>query len=176
MDRRRFTGAATLTVAAAIRAAWLPPGAAASAARTTHVATPVAEERCLPALALSLGLGQTSVVERSAGRSLTVRFVAVDDDSRCPVSQGAVCVWEGQATVVVEVDLGSGAGPEVTRVDWRAGSVFHLVWGHQGMRLFVVAVDLSGDSATPREDLVLDLIVFPDWPGGEQSVGQARHS
>jgi hypothetical protein len=75
------------------------------------------------------------------------------------------CDWAGQATVVVEVDLGGGAEPDRVRFAWVAGSVFQVVWGHQGIRLFVVAAGLSGDSATPPEDVVPDLVVFPDWPG-----------
>jgi hypothetical protein len=57
----------------------------------------------------------------------------------------------------------------VVRFGWYAGSsvldVFDVVWVDQGERLVVVAVGLSGDGGTPREDLVLDLIVLSDWPG-----------
>jgi hypothetical protein len=115
---------------------------------------------------VGLGLGQAYEIQRSAGRPVTVRFAAVEDDGRCAVSQGVQCVWAGEATIVVEVERGGGAAPEVVRFGWVAGNAFHVVWGHQGLRLFVVAVGLSGDSATPREDLVLDLVVLADWPGG----------
>jgi hypothetical protein len=164
MDRRRFAGAAALAAAGAFTSAW-PSTTRAATARAAQAATPAPEARCITAVAVSLGLGQAYVLERSAGRTLSVRFVAVEDDGRCAVSTGVQCTWAGQATVVVEVDRGGGAAPDVARIDWVAGDAFHVVWGHQGMRLFVVAAGLSGDSATPREDLVLDLIVLPDWPG-----------
>jgi hypothetical protein len=165
MDRRRFGGAAALAVASALGVARPLPRRSASAG-AVQTATPGPVERCIPALAVGLGLGQAYAVERSGGRALTVRFVAVEDDGRCAVSQGVQCAWAGQAMVVVEVDQGGGAAPDVVRFAWVAGDVFHLVWGHQGLRLFVVAAGLSGDGGTPREDLVLDLVVLPDWPGG----------
>jgi hypothetical protein len=159
MDRRRFAGAAALAAAGAFTSAW------PATARAAQAATPTPQERCIPAVAVSLGLGQTYVLERSAGRMMTVRFAAVEDDGRCGVSKGVQCIWAGQATVVVEVDRGGGAALDVVRIDWVAGDSFHVVWGHQGIRLFVVAAGLSGDSASPREDLVLDLVILPDWPG-----------
>jgi hypothetical protein len=162
MDRRRFGSAAALAVASALGVA---RPSAVLGATADQVASPVPEARCIPALAVGLGVGQGYAVERSAGRALAVRFAAVEDDGRCAVSQGVQCAWAGEATVVVEVDRGGDTEPDVVRFGWLAGSVFHVVWGHQGLRLFVVAVGLSGDSATPREDLVLDLIILPDWPG-----------
>lgn len=159
MDRRRFAGAAVVAATGAFTSVW------PATIRAAQEATPVPEARCIPAVAVSLGLGQTYVLERSAGRTLSVRFAAVEDDGRCAVSRGVQCVWAGQATVVVEVDRGGGTEPDVARIDWVAGDSFHVVWGHQGIRLFVVAAGLSGDSATPRGDLVLDLVVLSDWPG-----------
>ncbi len=53
---------------------------------------------------LTLAPGQTSAV---AGTSLTVRFVGVTGDSRCPAD--AVCILGGSATVVFEVSLDGGS-------------------------------------------------------------------
>ncbi len=163
MNRRQFGGAAALAMTAALHSAWPLPSGATAAAPAGHMDSPIPEALCIPALAVSLGMGQLYAVERPAGRLLTVRFVAVEEDSRCPVSEGYQCFWAGQATVVVEIDMGGSGGPELVRFDWVGGSVFQVVWGHQGIRLFVVAADLSGDSATPPEEIVLDLILFPDW-------------
>ncbi len=33
--------------------------------------------------------------------NLIIKFKAVDEDSRCP--EGAVCVWEGNARIVIEI-------------------------------------------------------------------------
>jgi hypothetical protein len=164
MDRRRFAGAAALAGASAITSLFSATTRPARAAADPE-ATPAPEAWCIPAVAVSLGLGQTYVLERSAGRTLSVRFAEVEDDGRCAVSKGVQCVWAGQATIVVEIDRGGGTEPDIARVGWVAGDAFHVVWGHQGMRLFVIAAGLSGDSATPREELVLDLVVLPDWPG-----------
>jgi hypothetical protein len=166
MDRRRFGNAAAVALTAVLGVSRRVSARASTAAPAGQAATPAPEERCIPAVAVGLGLGQAYAVEQADGRAITFRFVAVEDDSRCPISQGVQCAWAGQATVVVEVDQGGDAAPEVVRFDTVAGDVFHLVWGHQGLRLFVVAAGLSGDSATPPEELVLDLIVLPDWPGG----------
>jgi hypothetical protein len=75
-------------------------------------------------------------------------------------------VWAGNATVVVEVDAGGDVNPRVARFGWSPEAPLPLiVWGDWGRRLLVLAVALSGDSGTPREDLELGLIVLADWPG-----------
>lgn len=48
-----------------------------------------------------LGLGQ---VRRVSGSGLTVRFVRLISDSRCPAS--VTCIWEGDGEVEVELILG----------------------------------------------------------------------
>lgn len=40
-------------------------------------------------------------------RDLTVKFVAVIEDSRCP--QGAACIWAGNAKIKLEIRKGRGA-------------------------------------------------------------------
>jgi hypothetical protein len=47
-----------------------------------------------------LGVGQTAEV---IGESLTVKFVEVTADSRCP--NGAQCIWAGEATCRMEITL-----------------------------------------------------------------------
>ncbi|MFQ5537839.1 MAG: hypothetical protein ACE5GJ_10335 [Gemmatimonadota bacterium] len=52
---------------------------------------------------VTLGLGEA---QRVPGTALSVSFVRVAEDSRCP--QDVVCVWEGNATVEVGVRAGTG--------------------------------------------------------------------
>ena len=54
-------------------------------------------------LSLTLAAGQTSAV---AGTALTLRFVGVTNDSRCPAD--ALCILGGSATVVLEVSSNGG--------------------------------------------------------------------
>jgi hypothetical protein len=134
----------------------------AAPALARQAATPAAAEQCVPATRLALGLGHTYAISQGAGQALTIRFADIENDSRCPYSIGAVCVWEGEATVVVGISDGDGAGQEV-RITWRGSDAFALVWSPPGQQLVVAAVGLSGDSATPRPDLLLDLLILADW-------------
>jgi hypothetical protein len=45
-----------------------------------------------------LGVGRAATIE---GEDLTVRFIGVREDSRCPTTVN--CIWEGNAQIVVEV-------------------------------------------------------------------------
>jgi len=51
---------------------------------------------------VTLAVGEAAVVE---GTSLTIRFVEVQEDSRCPT--GVDCVWEGVAVTLLEVSDGT---------------------------------------------------------------------
>jgi hypothetical protein len=51
----------------------------------------------------SLSPGQSA---RVRGENLTIKFIKVASDSRCP--QGATCVWAGEASSQVEVTDASG--------------------------------------------------------------------
>ncbi|MEV6280140.1 hypothetical protein [Nocardia sp. NPDC051832] len=61
----------------------------------------------------TLSPGQTAIIS-DTGISLT--FVRVVDDTRCPVAQDVACVWSGDATVVIR---SSGATYEL-HTDWGA--------------------------------------------------------
>jgi len=50
----------------------------------------------------SLGIGQTAGI---TGEPLTVQFVEIQDDSRCP--KGAMCIWQGRVSAVLQVSDGS---------------------------------------------------------------------
>jgi len=50
----------------------------------------------------SLKIGQTAFI---TDEELSIKFVAVTEDSRCP--QGAVCVWEGRVSCLVQLAYGS---------------------------------------------------------------------
>ncbi len=46
----------------------------------------------------NIKVGDSAVL---ANQGLVIKFKTVEDDSRCP--KGAVCVWEGNATIVLEL-------------------------------------------------------------------------
>jgi hypothetical protein len=48
----------------------------------------------------ALHVGEQAFVEEA---SLYVRFLEVEDDSRCPSNALILCVWEGDGAIVVEV-------------------------------------------------------------------------
>lgn len=52
----------------------------------------------LPDIDFTLTPGQTADV---AGEDLSIRFVEVVSDSRCP--KGATCIWAGEASCLIEV-------------------------------------------------------------------------
>ena len=46
--------------------------------------------------------------QKKAGRGeITIKFLSVEEDSRCP--DGAACVWAGNAKVKVKIGSGSSA-------------------------------------------------------------------
>lgn len=51
----------------------------------------------------NLKLGESAIVQ---SHGIVLKFKSVNDDSRCPI--GAVCVWEGNATVVLELKNSNG--------------------------------------------------------------------
>lgn len=55
-----------------------------------------------------LRLGQTAVVGETG---LRIRFADVAEDSRC--AEDVVCVWAGNARVVLQIDEGTPSGREV---------------------------------------------------------------
>jgi len=50
----------------------------------------------------SLAPGQTTML---TGEPLTVQFIEVQEDSRCP--KGAMCIWQGRVSAVLQVSDGS---------------------------------------------------------------------
>ena len=84
---------------------------------------------------------------RVTGTDLAVRFVGVDGDSRCPVD--VTCVWEGDAAVVIETELGEA------RQSWR--------------------LHTPGESVGPRTagvgGLVLELVGLAPAPRSEAPIG-----
>jgi len=50
----------------------------------------------------SLAIGQTAGL---TGEPLTIQFVEIQDDSRCP--KGAMCIWQGRVSAVLQVSDGS---------------------------------------------------------------------
>jgi hypothetical protein len=55
---------------------------------------------------IELRVGQTAAVT-VAGKEMSIRFVRVIEDSRCPI--GVNCVWEGDAVARFELTAGGAA-------------------------------------------------------------------
>jgi len=89
--------AARLGVAAAVLATGLAATACKDGLTSPSAAVPLGSE-------FTLAVGQSATV---AGAGLRVGLRAVRDDSRCPVD--VQCVWEGDATVAL--DLSGGSAP-----------------------------------------------------------------
>lgn len=51
----------------------------------------------------NLRIGESAII---ANQGFIIKFKSVDGDSRCPT--GAICVWEGNATVVLELKNSNG--------------------------------------------------------------------
>jgi len=50
----------------------------------------------------SLSLGQSTTI---AGENLTIKFIEVISDGRCP--RGAICIWPGEAHCLIEITTDS---------------------------------------------------------------------
>lgn len=71
---------------------------AAGCASSPAVTGPIVYSQSEAADSVKVRVGETIVVE-----GIRVRFIEVRNDSRCPVD--VVCVWAGDATVVLAVEL-----------------------------------------------------------------------
>lgn len=89
---------------------------------TTKTATPTATIGATPGAKgpVSLGhpfylkIGETTTVSNPA---LTVKFVRISEDSRCPASDGkkmVACAWSGQVSAVLEVKQGNNPTETIT--------------------------------------------------------------
>lgn len=78
---------------------------------------------------------------------LTVTFVSVIEDSRCPV--GVSCVWEGDAAVRIRID-GAGVKPSIYTLHTH-GSAGEIVHGDVRIRL-IALTPLPTADGPPRAD------------------------
>jgi hypothetical protein len=103
-------------------------------------------------LFVSLALGTTDeLVEVGVGKtvplpgtSVTVTFVRVRDDSRCPT--GVTCIWEGDA--VVELRVQNGAD-EPLRVDLHANPRFERQASALGVTISLERLDPYPEADEP---------------------------
>jgi hypothetical protein len=103
-------------VSATVPATTTPVAATATRASTgTPIAMPTPDRPGTPRTSATstraaqgpryaLVLGEAVAIPNS---ELTLRFKAVTNDSRCPDSQFVTCVWAGEATVSIEVTVGT---------------------------------------------------------------------
>jgi len=68
----------------------------------------------LPDIEFTLTPGQTADI---AGEDLSIKFVEVVSDSRCPT--GATCIWAGEASCLIEITSG---GATVEKVLTQSGA------------------------------------------------------
>ena len=95
----------------------------------------------------TLAPGQTA---RLAGEDVTVRFVGVTADSRCPVD--VQCVWEGDATVAVVTTVdGVSTDVELHFPSMRMGPTAVNVGGHR-LDLTNVEPDPVSDRRIPPDE------------------------
>jgi hypothetical protein len=89
----------------------------------------------------ALPAGATARLENSP---LTVTFLRVEEDSRCP--RGVTCVWAGNARVAVEISVGDGA-PETLALNTLVNPQSHEVRGFM-LRLMSVSERPADSTAT----------------------------
>jgi len=77
------------------------------------------------------------------GDPFRVTFLAVANDSRCPID--AMCVWQGNAAVEIGVRL--GMGPTIPDTLHTAATPKDAIWW--GYRITLVALDPVPRAATP---------------------------
>ncbi len=68
---------------------------------TQGVTASLGEEFALP-------IGETAKI---TGEDIKIKFAEVIEDSRCP--KGAVCIWQGRVSVLIEVTRGPSTKPTV---------------------------------------------------------------
>ena len=81
----------------------------------------------------NLRAGQRAAVE---GEGFGVRFVSVENDSRCPVD--ATCVWQGNAEVLIEAE--AGGSPAVLKLNTHGGDKFPKEGRHRQYSVGLVAL------------------------------------
>ena len=79
---------------------------------------------------------------------LTVTFVSVIEDSRCPV--GVSCVWEGDAAVRIRID-GAGVKPSIYTLHTHGSTTGEIVHGDVRIRL-IALTPLPTADGPPRAD------------------------
>jgi hypothetical protein len=101
----------------------------------------------------TLAVSQSATVE---GAGLRVTLRAVRNDSRCPVD--VQCVWEGDATVAVEL---SGASAPAAPYDLHTSGRFPREATHAGYQITLVRLDPAprGGTAPASSDYRATLVV-----------------
>lgn len=103
-----------------------------------------------PGEPFELAVGESAGV---AGHDLTVRFVAVHDDSRCP--EGVQCIWQGDAGVELDVDLG---GPEIRMVLHTGEEPFEAEAGELTLRVVGLQPPKVAGEEIAQGDYVVTLV------------------
>lgn len=100
-----------------------------------------------------LGVGQQAVIE---SENVTVTFVKVAGDSRCP--SDVVCIWQGQAMVTVSVEVGGEDMGEQTLVIG-ADPAPSAVFGQYSVRLAGLEPYPQSSAPTDPQDYVAGFVV-----------------
>ena len=104
---------------------------------------------------LPLKFDQPATLELSGGRTLQITWLELND-SRC--AEGVICVWEGQATVLIRVaedDQNLGEFELILRADDEG----EVAVGEYAIRLVEVAPYPKEGVQTERTDYVATLVI-----------------
>lgn len=127
---------------------------ASSGVRAANPHSNTTLESVRPGREFRLKVGRQVTVK---GTKLRIRFVAVENDSRCP--SDVTCVWAGNAAV--RLQLGTGRGSKTVTLNTSKGPSFVSESEYQGYK--VKLVELSpyprSDRKIARRDYTATLLV-----------------
>ena len=129
-----MSGARAWLLAPALAALVASPACKDGLGSPSGVAVPLGRE-------FTLAVGQSASVE---GAGVRVVLRAVRDDSRCPVD--VQCVWEGDATVALDV---TGASGPAAAYDLHTSGRFAREATHGPFRITLVRLDPAPHAGSP---------------------------
>jgi hypothetical protein len=103
----------------------------------------------VPKIIVKIAIGETATFKKAI-----VKFLKVVEDSRCPADVN--CIWEGQATVLVEV---TEVGKETTQVELGFGKIKNVsLFSSEGYSLEGISLN-PYPSANTSEKIEYSLLV-----------------
>ncbi|MCH2489990.1 MAG: hypothetical protein MK211_07555 [Flavobacteriales bacterium] len=109
----------------------------------------------VPKIAVKIPLGETVQIA-----DVTIRFVEVLEDSRCPTN--VTCVWAGEARIVLEMSAANGQSErkEVTlKGQVPPSEMIHTIFKDSDLHLYIMALNPYPTSALGGEQPNYTLLV-----------------